>query len=765
MRQQTDLYFSPRLLWAVCRKTMVLGTVIGLLLGAASSTALAQQPPSQLQELSPLAQAEAGLQLLEEERVEEAIPLLQAAIESDSSLIVREYGAVAYWLGEAHTRIEQPEAARSAWQSGMHALLAADKFDVRLADVYLQNLTPEELRGERLQAVEIYQSLLGHVRPDTSSDLKVLFQRRVAQIAPLMSDDVLGRVIQEDRSTDADSWTFQAEAGRVLQEWWRGLDPFSQTEENERLEEHLGRLVHVQQEYECSERTSALDDRGIIHLRFGAPYKQRSIDYQNGEFFKEVFRFGVHVSSSDFPSSEIWLYPHIDESGYYLFAEESSSDCFQIAEANDLLPNHLTMQRGNNERGLNIAYSAMKAMEAIYRELALYHIDYSGRYTEIANYVGVQEMKAAQARAAEMTGMEQQSSLGEQQAKVGAGVGQTRHVFKNSLMGIDFPNQFVPRMVSRAKREDAMAAKRRKEAMPRQHTTLLNRAAHLPVAVQTARFLTEDGETQTEVYWGVLASALKLETEEDEETSPSSLLNLSVVQYDAGHESRQRVQRRYRLPPDPESERNAIIPTPIVLDGTSELSHLGLQWTQYQLWQTDSTSEQGDAMGPKRRLATARADSLQPLRADGSRIEMSDVKVLSLPESTSPAVDDLAAQGTPYPFRTITAEIPLLLSFEVYHLTFDANDRTKYTVSYEAQGQTDRGWTRLFRGQDTQRTSTEMTMEGTNRRTEETILLDLSQLDQDETQNVRVTVRVTDEVTGESVTRDLDFTLEPGETP
>ncbi len=764
MRQQTHLLRLQRTVLRNGRgKMLVFWTLMTLLVvGGAPSLQAQQLPPSELQKLSPAAKAEAGLRLLHDDRMEEAVPLLEAAMNADSSLVVQGKGAVAYWLGVTYEQREEPEAARSTWQDGMRALWASDQFDVRLADAYLRHLSPEELRGERLQAVNIYQTLLGEVRPDTSSALKNLYRRRVAQIAPLMSDDVLGRVIEEERSADAESWTFQAEAGQVLQEWWRGLDPFSQTEENERLEEHLGRLVQVQQDYECTERTSGLDDRGIIQLRFGSPYKQQSIDYQNGKFFREVFRFGVHVSSSDFPESEIWLYPHIDDSGYYLFAEESSSDCYHIAEANDLLPRHLTMRRSDSERGLNIAYSALMAMEAVYRELALYHIDFGSRYNEIANYANYQEMQATQAEVREMTGGGDQTAMGEQQAVVGEGVGQTRRVFADNILGIDFPNQFVPRMVSRAEREDANAAERRKEAMPRQHTTLLDRTAHLPVAVRTARFLTRDGRTQTEVYWGIPSSALKLEPSDDSATAPSSLLSLSIVQYDAGHESRQQVQRRYRLPSDPASNREAIIPPPVVLDGTSELAHLGLQWTQYQLWQTGS---EGGTMGPKRRLATARADSLEPLRSDGTRIEMSDVKVLSLPaSSTPPSVDNLTAKATPYPFRTITTGIPLLLSFEVYHLTFDANDRTRYTVAYEAKGETDRGWTRLFRGQDTQRTSTEMTMEGSDRRTEETILLDLSQIDQDETQKVRVTVRVTDEITGETVARDLDFTLEPDDS-
>jgi ribosome-binding factor A len=56
-----------------------------------------------------------------------------------------------------------------------------------------------------------------------------------------------------------------------------------------------------------------------------------------------------------------------------------------------------------------------------------------------------------------------------------------------------------------------------------------------------------------------------------------------------------------------------------------------------------------------------------------------------------------------------------------------------------------------------------MTRRGTQRRTEEQILIDLSRIEREEVQDVRVTVRVTDEVTGASVTRAADFVLQPSD--
>lgn len=732
----------------------------GLLCCGAFVSTQAQVEVPEIQQLSPSTQVDAGVRLLRNGRAEEAASLLQSVLETDSALVVPSQGAAAYWLGKAHVQAGRPEKARVTWRTGLRALRAAGRFDARLADVYLQELTPNQLRGERLYAVDIYRSLLRRVGTDTSEAAQGLFRRRVAQIAPLMADSVLTRVISEDRTTAPDAWTFRPGAGSTLVEWWRGFDPFPATDENERLEEHLTRLVSVQQNYGCSGRVSALDDRGVVHLRFGAPYKRRSLNYENGEFFQEVYRFGVHVPPSSFPESEIWLYPHIDDSGFYLFAEEDTSECFTIAKANELMPRYLTQHRANNERGLNIAYSALMAMRAIYRELALYHINFSSRYSEIANYADWQEMQAMAAEMNERFGDGNQGPAGQRSVTVGAGVGQTRRVFSNPMFGYNFPTDFVSRMVTRAEREDRAAAERREEAMPRQHTTLLDGAAQLPVSVRTARFLGADGTTRTEVYWGVPAADLRMG--EDDSLS-ASLLRFSAVQYDDERQASQREHRRYSVDVQSESDARMIVPPLLSLRGaTGPQYHLGLQWGQYQLWPTDSS--EGARLGPKRRMATARADSLRPLRAEGPRVEMSDVKVMTLPDTTARSFANPTERATPYPFRTLPPGTPILLSFELYHLSYDADDRTRYTVAYEAEGETRRGWTEFFRGTDTQRTSTEMTMEGTDRRTQEAILLDLSQIEREEPQDVRVTVRITDEVTGTTVSRNVNFVLQPRET-
>lgn len=749
--------------WA--RRWLCRTALVGLLFLAVgpSVPAVAQITIPEIERLSPASQLEEGVRLVRAHRPEEAASILRPVVRADSAMTHPERGSAAYWLGRAYAEANRLKKAGRTWKAGLRALQAEGSFDPQLSDAYLRSLTPVQLRGERLFAVEVYRSILRRVGGDSSQSARSVYRRRVAQLAPLMSDSLLGRLLEQEPKAEKTSWTFRSEAGERLVEWWRGLDPLPATDENERLEEHVTRLVHAQDTYPCPDQTAALDDRGIVYLRFGDPFKQRPLNYEDAEFFKEVYRFGVNVPASSFPEAEIWLYPHIHRSGYYVFAEEEASGCYSIARANDLLPRQLTMRRGNTERGLNIAYSALMAMRAIYRELSLYHINFGSRYTDIANYVGWQKRKAANAKAAQLSGEGYQPPLGEQSVTIGGGVGQTRRVFANPALGFEFPTAFVDRMVARASREDEASAERREEGMPNQYTALLEGSARLPVAVRTARYLNEDGTTRTDVYWGVPASKLRITEEEgDSLTAEPSMITFSAVNYDRRRRAQKRVHRRYEVAADPDTSRAGLAPQAVTLDGTSGLFHLGLQWEQYELWERDSSSAPKQSLGPKRRLATVRVDSMKPLRAQGPAVEMSDVKVMTLPDTNASTLARPLERAQPYPFRWLSTSRPLLLSFEIYHLTVGEDGQTRYTVAYEAEGETQGGgWRNPFRGPETQRTSTEMTLDGTERRTEETMLLDLSELSREELQDLEVTVRVTDEIGGTTVSRTVEFAFGP----
>jgi GWxTD domain-containing protein len=697
---------------------------------------------------APAAQAQAGIHLLRTDRPEQALPYLRRAVRADSTLQLADHGAAAYWLGAVYARLRDTTAASRTWRRGMRALDEAGGFDLRLADAYLRSLTPAGLRAERLRAVRVYTRLLGAVGADTTTAGTQILRRRVAQIAPMLSDTLFKTVVAGAREADPSTWTFRAEGGDALRTWWRGLDPYPATPENERLEEHLTRLVRAQRGFRCPEPAHRLDDRGMAHLRYGAPWKRHVLDYKDMGFFQEVFRFGVPTTPSGFPEAELWVYPQIDTAAYFLFVEDQGSGCYDISPTEELMPAPLRYGRGGSDRGLNIAYSSLMALRAIYEELSLYHIDYSGRYTEIANYANWQEMMATAARAGMAPG-------GVQQTRVGAGAGMTRIVSSDPLFGQEEPSQFIQQIMARAQREDRNAAQRRDEAMPRRYSALQEDTPRLAAQMRAARFLNADGTTRTEVYWGVPTDEVRLRDDENGRLLPS-MIRLSALQADAAQRLERRLTRRYRIDSARASGQSFVAPSLTFDSSSSARFHLRLQWTQYRLWDTPDSTQFG--LGPKHRVAFTRVDSLKALRTAGP-LEMSDVEVMRLSDTTGAARARPRKHATPYPFRRLTADTPLLLAFELYHLTRGADDRTRYTLAYDVRGRTQRGWTRLVRGQDTQRTRTETTVEGTRRRTNETILLDLSELVRDEAQTVQVTVRVTDEVADTTQARTVEFEL------
>lgn len=705
----------------------------------------------QLRGVGPAATLEAAVHHLSTGHPAQALPMLRDVVEADSEYVSSEHGAAAYWLGRAYGQTGRSERARRAWADGV-AALGPTTVGPRLADAYLQSLTPQSLPSQRLNAVAVYTHFLGGVGAARSDAERALYRRHVAQLAPMLGDDTFGRVVEQPRTADPETWTFHSEAGAVLQAWWRGHDPLPATPENERLEEHLTRWVAAEASYTCAERVSGLDDRGVASLRYGEPYRTHDIDFADGDFFRDVYRFGVAVTSSDFPENEFWVYTNIDDAGYYLFTREPG-ECYTIGTTEDLIPSHLRQYRGSSERGLNIAYSALVTLHHVYERLALFHADFSSRYADVAAYADWQDMQASIQRAEERTGVEWNSSV--QSVTVGAGVGQTRTVSKDPLFGIEFPTQFVESLVTRGNQEDRAAARRRKQAMPRQHTQMLSQVEPLPVAVRTARFLRPNGTTYSRVYWGLRTNDLQAE-KGDSTSMRDAVISFTGVRHDTAYRPQQTLQRQHVVRSEHLAERQLVIAPPIELGGATEPYHLALQWDH-----NDAVTRGASVhMRAQRHRATARADSLQPLQADGSTLEVSDVQLMTPRPSAAALSPDPTADAVPYPFSTITADTPLLLYLEVYHLTFTPDDRTRYTVAYEVEQKTKRGWTRFIRGRDTQRTTTETIREGSSRRTDEFIELDLAALDREKPQDIRVTVRITDEVTGQSVERDVTFVLD-----
>lgn len=638
------------------------------------------------------------------------------------------------------TRADLSDAQQyDAFRATMQKQFEAETFSPLVADAYLTLLNRDRLEADRDFAQQVYLRLTESLGSATSEAEREVHRRHAAQLMPLLSDADVEQVLRSDRDARVDKWTFQEGAGEYLERWWRRGDPMPGTLHNERLIEHIERVAVATEQYGCQDRLSGFDDRGKVFVRYGDPSRTSEITYNNMDFQLEVFRFGVSVTQRDFPDNELWSYPEIDDTSYFIFTE-SGRRCYELGGASDLVPSRLYQARGRSERAENIAYSGMVALRHVYAELALFHIDFSSAYSEIESYVAFQENAASRARIEDVFGVESGSG-GTQTRSVGAGFNQTRTVASSANFGIPSPAGFVTSMARKIEQQDRSAAYRRRQNTPRQVTDLITSEEVMPVVVQTTRFLNLDGTTRVEIVWGLQNQHL-LPLDSEAETRPSFLM-IDAVQFDTEYRRVDQVEKKYTIQPSSLVKQDLFVSPPIVFDDVRHLAHIGMQWRQFDI---EGTLSEDATVGERMRVATVRSDSLRPLHASGERLEMSDVQSMVSP---SGVIDDAVA----FPFASLNPDMPLVLHFEVYHLAYGENDQTRYTVAYDVERRAPKGWRRLFGSADIEKTTTEMTYSGTERRTEEFISIDLSTLRQPKTQELRVTVRVTDTITGETVAR------------
>ena len=483
----------------------------------------------------------------------EATRRLRPLVEARPAYVSARHGAAARWLGDALAAEGQPEAARRVWRRGLDALGAADPtapdapraFDPVLADRYLQALFEEGLAAERAEAARWYLRLVAHVGHaptevghTPTEEARAVVRRHVAQLAPLLPDALRQALGFDEHMALGADVVWDARLGTRLAAWWRQQDPVPATDENERVEEHLTRVAAAQAAYapkrpDPGAWPAGYDDRGRIYVRYGPPFKERSISFTDGFFLREVVRFGVPVVSSDFPDNELWAYPAIDRAAYFVFVERGGA--FREATVLDLLPRALRRPPAPTKRGQNIGYSSVAALRYITRELALFNPDFGALYDDIENYAMQQENLAASVNANGGAADRVQTLT------VGGGLSGTRTVVADPQFGLDPPSRYAASSLSRTSRLERRAARRRARAVPRQRSNLGAGLASLPVIARTARFLEPDGRTRAEVYWTLTDDALRGPTDaaaanraREGGTYAGRFLRVTATQYPTG---------------------------------------------------------------------------------------------------------------------------------------------------------------------------------------------------------------------------------------
>lgn len=648
---------------------------------------------------------ELAAELVEQGQYGPAIRRLDSLADRDP-LLSGEHGSVAYLLGRAHQQRGDPETALSVWREGASQLERnPERLDYFLSDAYIQEAFRQGNAQDRQRASRLYRSMIQKAGNGPVGAQEEILNRYLRELALVLPERVQSRTgLTFDRRTMSLSLNPSSNAGGIVDQWWERQDPLPSTEENERLREHLRRSVHARRKFS---HEKMLDDRGKVYIRLGDPRDRTSVGMKDNSRTSRI--------ETEIRRNEFWVYGQINQSAHFLFVE-MDPNYYEVAGLKDLFPTRMSTGLGGRPED---AREYLYELEDVLQELATFSGDYSNLATEVFD----------------------RAALARDQAQYGAAT--------NSF---DTPvNSFIEETETRIETLDQRNERRRVEKVPQTRSSVSKSVPDLPIASRTARYLTETGKTRVELYWSVHTGQL---AKSDESDPPPSTLLANVVQKDAQQERKSKISRRYRVSA---SARSGAILTPqvLALATPDSLFYLDVQWDQYQ-----GGSGQG-APGSLLGRHTQRYGTFTALRNDPNVLEMSDVKLLTVPAQKSETAfnpDD----AIPYPFYQVSPAQPLAISFELYHLGLDENERSEYTITYRAERTSESGGIAdLFGGEDGEKTATRTTYQGNSRSSEEYILLDTENLAGDEPRNVDVVVTAIDEVTGQEVTRTISFRMMP----
>ncbi len=478
--------------------------------------------------------------------------------------------------------------------------------------------------------------------------------------------------------------------GKVIEHWWRRSDNLPATESNERLEEHLRRVVFAHKNFPNTRDLRGFDDRGEIYIRLGDPSRQTTV---------RLLAPNLQVNAHNFvlPDNEFWVYNHIDDEAQFLFVRKTRSRGFKLSTSSELIPSRL-------KNGRRYTTDLLQWMEEVYGQLMLYHTAYGSRYDDLNNYLTLP-------------------------------TGTRADVFARSQL-------------AQASTLDDQIEYQRSVQVPDVYSNNLGISANLEVNVRWARFLNADGSTRTEVFWGLERAAMRPSRrlvrdfyKQGHEPSDQYLISAATSLLHADYKVESISQKHFLTP----AEGGQDLPArSVVVANDPAGSHIALQWDVQ--WVVDDESSQ---IKPGARIKTGvvRIDSIQTLHGEGRILEMSDLK----PLRTQP---DLQLEtAVPYPGQHLDSETPLALYFEVYNLTYGADDRVHYQIEYEVVRRQNNRIFRLRSSEESTGAST--TYSSSSRTVQEFIIPDLRDLDTRE--SLEIIVHVTDLTSGAIISRTIEF--------
>lgn len=713
--------FCPRIV-RVLGGWLLGGLCVGGLCVGGAPGAVAQPYDLQLPASNRLAIAHAAMEQGEHASV---VRILRPLTTQRPGFRQKSRGAAAFWLGQAYAAQRDSVQAHRAWRSGVNALAARERIDVSLFDAYVRTVFRQGIDREKAPAAAAYirlmeQALGTDARPLRPGE-RAQLHRHVAQMLLVAPDSMRHRVTPDPDAFIDGEETLRAGAGERIAAWWRRQDPRPATKRNERVIEHLDRVVEAEATF-SADTFLGFDDRGKVFVRLGAPAERRMLRSQS-------LAKSVSTDAHFIPKNEYWRYQGFGDHSHFVFVKKSGR--YQVGGVVDLLPGAL-----RNDMSGTGALTVL-ALRDFYDVFVPRIPEYGTLYNEVEDKVNALKQQANVLRTTV-----------------------TRLADNNfdPMSGTDRYAQATKPLYRRARRVQREVSKMRERELPTARSTTAAREGLLDVAARTARFRNDDGSTRVEVYWSVPPGRLSTPTV-DEQLAQAGYdgarrhhVRITARRYDNDYRSQGRARSEHELIGHDDWEALSEAPVfSMKFPKALRAAHLSLQWDQIVFPRRE---DPGTAL--RAQSSVQWLDSLSALPADATTLTMSDLVPVS-PETVDGALfAEDGVVGRPYPFEMLDPENPLGLYFEVYNLAHDDTDRTRYTVEYAVKRTVPQGGLAgLFGGDETKTTATTTAGAGSGRTTREYLELDLS--DWEQAQTLTIIVRVTDKVTGETVHRAIPF--------
>ncbi|WP_420454395.1 GWxTD domain-containing protein [Rubrivirga sp.] len=590
----------------------------------------------------------------------------------------------------------RPSSARAFWLIGALAALAAcappavvepPREPLAQADAIVRTAG-----SDPAVAVPAYLTLLAAADWALSPTDSAIVRRHLAQLAPLAPD--LG--------LDGELATWPTGTGADALRWWRSRDPVPATAANERLPEHLARVIQAEAEYASTRHPSGLDGRGRVLLRLGPP-----------EWVRKPFSLTLARDTDTFVRPEIWRYPSVGADAVFLFTGVSG---FEEGTVREILPLELQYGSTYGPRGEARAGLVAAGLVDLLRPVFAFVPEYGRIWDGLVRYQEHQELATP-----------------------------------GSIGSILPPDAFLADLTE-LERIEREFRQRRAETVPASVSLAGGHAPALALDVRTVRFREPDGTTRIDVVWALGPDALALSP--IERATLSSLagaervtgLDVVVTAADDAFEPVAAWSERLAVAESAsETERPpravSIRPAPAVAHVTLQVAALA-----------------SETVARRAIVRTAGVPALAP-----TGFEASDLLPVRLPADQLAADPNDLTLGDYVPFGvaggSVARDAPLAVVFEVYGLATDADGVARYTVEYGVTADGRRGGLAgLLGGRRQRRASSALTLTADGATTREAVAIDLSALT-DRDDRVTVEVRVTDEATGATVVRTLPLTL------